>query len=115
MSLRSARSLAQLAPGMLPHFSPGQWLLAILAALCIGVSKSGFSGLGLVTVIVMARLFPPRESTGLLLPLLICGDIFAVLGFRQHAQWKQIWRMLPPTAVGIVSGFFVMRYIPDAH
>src|SRR4051794_15779178 len=100
---------------MLPHLETTQWLLAIMAALCIGISKSGFAGVGLVTVIVFARLFPPRESTGLLLPLLICGDIFAVLGFRQHAQWTQIWRMLPPTAIGVVAGFYIMRNIPDAH
>ncbi len=100
---------------MLPAFSPAQWLLAILSALCIGVSKSGFSGLGLVTVIVMARLLPPRESTGVLLPLLICGDILAVLVFRRHADWRQIWRMLPPTAIGIVTGFYLMKSIPDAH
>jgi uncharacterized protein len=99
----------------MPALTSGQWFLAILAALCIGISKSGFTGLGLVTVIVMARLFPPRESTGVLLPLLICGDILAVLCFRRHAQWPQIWRMLPPTAVGIIIGFLLMSVIPDAR
>jgi len=99
----------------MPTLTPGQWLLAALAAMCIGISKSGFTGLGLVTVIVMAKLFPARESTGILLPMLICGDVFAVLGFRRHAQWNQIWRMLPPTAIGIVTGFFLMSVIPDAR
>ncbi len=99
---------------MLPQFTPAQWLLAGVAALCIGISKSGFSGLGLVTVIIMARLFPPRESTGILLPLLICGDICAVLAFRKHAEWPLIWRMLPPTILGILAGFWWMARIPDA-
>ncbi len=99
---------------MLPPFSISQWLLAVLGALCIGVSKSGFSGLGLVTVIVMAGLFPPRESTGVLLPLLIAGDIGAVLVFRKHAHWPQIWRMLPSTVAGIFAGYAVMDRIPDA-
>src|SRR3954470_24740288 len=100
---------------MFPQLTPGQWALACLAALCCGISKSGFTGLGLVTVIVFAQLFPPRESTGLLLPLLISGDIFAVLSFRRHADWHQIWRMLPPTIGGIVAGFFLMRYIPGSR
>lgn len=81
--------------------------------MCIGISKSGFAGLGLVTVIVMARLFPARESTGILLPLLIFGDICAVVAFRKHALWAQIGRMLPPTLIGIVAGYFLMRHIPD--
>lgn len=97
---------------MLPDFTASQWLLAGLAAFCIGFSKSGFSGVGLVTVIIMARLFPPMLSTGVLLPLLICGDILSVLVFHQHAKWPLIWRMLPPTILGIIGGYFLMQKIP---
>jgi hypothetical protein len=98
---------------MLPALSPAQWALAMLAALCIGISKSGFTGLGLATVVIMAQLFPPRQSTGILLPLLICGDIGSVIAFRQHADWRQIRRMLPPAMAGVIAGFFLMSYIPD--
>lgn len=96
----------------MPHFSPAQWLIALLAAYCIGLAKSGFSGLGLATVVLVAQLFPARESTGIVLPLLICGDIFAVVAFRQHADWRQIRRMLPPTVIGIVAGYVLMQRIP---
>lgn len=100
---------------LLPALSPWEWILVIIAAACIGISKSGFAGLGLITVIVMAKVFPARESTGALLPLLICGDIGAVIAFRQHAQWPQIWKMLPPAIVGIVIGFGLMSVIPGRH
>ncbi len=100
---------------MFPQLTLGEWLLAVLAATCIGVAKSGFSGVGLVTVVVMARLFPPRESTGILLPLLIVGDVLAVTAFQKHAQWAQIWKMLPPTFAGIVLGYFLMGWIPGQH
>ena len=83
--------------------------------MCIGISKSGFAGIGLVTVIVMARIFPPRESTGILLPLLICGDICAVVAFQKHTLWPLIGRMLPPTLLGIVAGYFLMQHIPDTR
>jgi len=99
----------------MPHLSPSDWLLAVLAALCIGLSKSGFSGISLVTIIVMAHLFPPRESTGIVLPMLIFGDFCAVAAFRQHGNWKQIRRMLPPTIVGILVGFGIMHYISNQH
>ena len=97
---------------MLPHFTPGQWLLAALAAFCIGFSKSGFAGSGLATVVIMAQLFGPLESTGVLLPMLICGDIMSVIAFHQHARWATIRRMLPPTLAGIVLGFLIMSHIP---
>lgn len=96
----------------MPHFTSGEWLLAILAAFCIGLSKSGFLGLGMATVIIFTRLFPAMESTGVLLPLLICGDVGAVIAFRQHADWRQIRRMLPPTAAGIVAAWIVMQHLP---
>ena len=98
---------------MLPPFSTQEWLLAILAAFCVGFSKGGFTGVGLLTVVIMARLFPPRESTGVLLPLLIVGDILSVLVFHQHALWAQIIRMLPPALVGVVAGFLFMFFVPS--
>jgi uncharacterized protein len=100
---------------MLPTLSVNDWLLAILAALSIGISKNGFTGFTLVTVLIMARLFPPRESTGVILPLLVFGDICAIIGFKRHAQWVQVRRMLPPTMVGVVAGWLLMLGISDAH
>ncbi len=94
------------------HFSAAEWLLAIVGALSIGISKNGFAGLSMVTVIIMAHLFPPRESTGVVLPLLIFGDVCAILGFKRHAQWAQVRRMLPPTLTGVVLGWLLMRFIP---
>lgn len=90
-------------------------LLCLIAALCVGLSKSGFPGVSLLTVALMAEAFPARQSTGILLPLLIFGDLCAVHSFRQHTLWKQIALMLPPTIFGIIAGFFLMRTIPDAQ
>ncbi len=99
---------------MLPQFTLSEWLLAALAAFCIGFSKSGFQGSGLVTVLVMAQLFGARDSTGVVLPMLICGDVLSVMVFHQHARWPTIWRLLPPTIIGIVAGFALMHWLDDA-
>ena len=100
---------------MFPALTPTQWFWAVVAAFCVGFSKSGFAGVGLVTVVVMARLFPPRESTGVLLPLLIVGDLLSVWTFHQHAHWPHIWRLLPPTVLGILAGFILMPLIPEVR
>lgn len=97
----------------LPPFDTHQWLLAGLAALCVGLSKSGLGGMGLLTVLLMAEVMPARESTGFVLPLLIFGDLFAVGVFHRHAQWAHVWRSIPPALAGIVGGYFLMRAIPD--
>ena len=99
---------------ILPHFTPLQWLLAALAALSVGISKSGFGGFGMVTVLLMAEIMPARQSTGAVLPLLIFGDILAVAVFRKHAQWRHIFRMLPPAVLGVIAGWLFMRLtVPD--
>lgn len=92
----------------LPALTATQWLLATLAAFCIGIAKSGFGGFGLLTVLLMAEIMPARQSTGAVLPLLICGDLLAVASFRKHAQWRYVLLMLPPAVLGIVAGYFVM-------
>lgn len=99
---------------MLPPFTPTQWSLAVLGAFCIGFAKSGFPGAGLVNVVIMAQLFGAKDSTGVVLPMLICGDIFSVVVFHQHARWATIWRMLPPTLAGIVAGWGLMHWLTNA-
>ena len=91
------------------------WLLCLSAALCVGLSKSGLPGVSMVTVALMAHAFPPMESTGVLLPLLIIGDLCAVQAFRAHTLWNQIARMLPPTIAGILVGFWIMKHLSEAH
>lgn len=97
---------------MLPTFTPLQWTLAVIAAFSVGFAKSGFSGAALINVLVMAELFGPRESTGVVLPMLICGDILSVWAFHQHAKWPVVWRMIPITLIGVVGGYLLMRVMP---
>lgn len=94
----------------------GQWFMAVLAAFCVGLSKSGFGGVGMFTVALMASVMRGHElqSTGVVLPLLICGDLFAVRAFRRHARWPLLIRILPPALVGVCLGFFWIRQMSNA-
>jgi hypothetical protein len=56
------------------HLSYWQWIWLAVAAFCSGLSKTGITGLGILPVVLFANLLPPRESTGALLPLLLCAD-----------------------------------------
>ncbi len=100
---------------MLPDFTPSQWLLAILAATGIGISKSGLPGISLLHVVIFAQLFPGLASTGVVLPMLIGGDLAAVWLFRRHAQWNHVGRTLPPAVAGIVTGWWIMGQLPGSR
>jgi uncharacterized membrane protein YfcA len=92
--------------------TPVDWVLAVCAAIGIGMAKAGFGGLGMLAILVMARVLPARESTGAILPMLILADVFAVYTYRQHAKGRLVLRMLPPALAGIICGWLVMPYIP---
>ncbi len=98
---------------MMPDLTLASWLLAIVAGLGVGISKSGFTGVSLVHVLVMAHIFGDKLSTGVVLPMLVVGDICAVLAFKRHAVWKHVARTLPIACVGVILGTWMMTLIPD--
>ncbi|ACB75733.1 sulfite exporter TauE/SafE family protein [Opitutus terrae] len=95
------------------HFELWQWVLAVIGALLVGVSKTGIAGLGMLFVVIFAQIMPAKQATGVVLPLLIFGDIIAVASYRQHTQWRFLWRLFPWTAIGVVIGFVALGRIDD--
>jgi hypothetical protein len=83
------------------------WALAFTAAVVIGLSKAGIKGIAVVNVTLMALAFEAKESTGIVVPLLIFGDIFAVIYYNRHTKWSYIFRFLPWIVLGIIVGVFV--------
>ncbi|MCK5691703.1 MAG: sulfite exporter TauE/SafE family protein [Bacteroidales bacterium] len=77
------------------------------------MSKTGISGVGLMVVPLLANAFGGRPSVGLLLPILIFADIFAVTWYNRHAQWKHILRLLPWAFAGIIFATLVGKSISD--
>ena len=90
-----------------------QWVLLALSGLLIGMAKTGLSGLGMMVVPILANAFGGRPSVGLLLPILIFADIFAVTWYNRHAQWKHILRLLPWALAGILVATLVGKSISD--
>lgn len=86
--------------------------LAAAAAL-VGFSKTAVSGANTVSLAVFAAVLPARESTGVLLPILIVGDTIAVLTYRRHAHWPTLWRLFPAVAGGVVAGTLFMLWADD--
>ena len=76
------------------------------------MAKAGFGGLGMLAILVMARVLPPRESTGVILPMLVLADVFAISIYHQHARGSFVARMIPPALVGIICGWLLMPHIP---
>ena len=92
-----------------------QWLVLIATALIVGFSKTGIGGLIMLVIPVLASVFGGKESTGVILPMLLAGDVFAVWYYHRHAEWSNIRKLLPWSFAGIVSGAVVGNYINDTQ
>ncbi|MCS7181209.1 MAG: sulfite exporter TauE/SafE family protein, partial [bacterium] len=88
-------------------------ILLEIYAFLIGVSKTGIPGVGILAIPLTAMILPAKASTGIILPMLIMGDIFAVIYYRRKAIWKYIFRLLPFATIGIITGYFLMGKIND--
>ncbi|MBS1512099.1 MAG: sulfite exporter TauE/SafE family protein [Bacteroidetes bacterium] len=87
-------------------YSPTQWLLVLLAAMIIGLSKAGLKGIDMMNVTLMAIVFGAKTSTGVVLPLLCVADVMAVIYYHRHARWQHVWKLLPWMVAGILIGVY---------
>ncbi len=97
----------------LSQISIASWVMAGTAVFLMGVSKAGLKGMSIFNVTLMALAFGSRASTGLIVPLLIVGDIFAVIYYNRHTQWKYILRFLPWMILGIFIGVLIGKDLPE--
>ena len=93
--------------------STPQLIPLYLAALVIGISKTSIGGAGTIAVAIFAAVLPAKESTGIILPLLILGDVFAISIYRRHADWALLVRLFPYVALGVVAGAGFVRVVDD--
>ncbi len=97
------------------EFTPFQWFIAAVAAFFIGVSKTGFAGVGLVGIYLMTEIMPARESTGVILPMVVFADAWVIRSLGSLAKWHLIRQFLPLALIGIVIGYFLFALIPEAN
>ncbi len=91
------------------------WTLAIASAFILGLAKGGIKGIGVIIVLLLALAFESKASTGIMMPLLIAGDIFAVIFYHRHTQWIHLRRLLPWMLVGVLIGVWFGNELDEAR
>ncbi len=89
------------------------YLMAALVMALIGLSKGGLGGLlGATATPLMALVMPADQVIGLLLPLLMIADIFAVASHWRKWDWRLVVLLLPGALVGVVVGTVFIENAP---
>lgn len=92
------------------------YIVAPIAILITGISKSGFgTGLGVLAVPLLALVIPPAQAAAVMLPLLCVMDLFNIWHYRRTWDRKNLSILIPAALVGILLGTFTFRYLSDAH
>lgn len=79
----------------------------------VGASKTSVAGLMGFSVVLFAMVLPARESTGALLPLLLVGDVVAIIAYRRHAAWHLLVKVAPVVAIGVILGAIFVAFVDD--
>lgn len=93
--------------------SAAHWTLIAICSILVGMSKTGVPGVSMVVVPAMAMIFGGKASTGVLLPILITADFFAVLYYHRHAEWKPLLRALPWAFAGLILAVWIGTLVND--
>lgn len=90
-----------------------QWITIVIAAFLVGFSKTGISGVMMLAIPLLAAAFGGMDSTGIMLPMLLVGDVFAIRYYHRSADLKSVVTPLPWAMAGLAAGVIVGNYISD--
>lgn len=87
--------------------------MMIVAAIIIGFSKTGIQGATIPAVALVAIIFGGKASSGIMLPMLMFGDLIAIYQYGKQGKFSDVLKLLPATVVGIVLGAITGNYLDD--
>ena len=85
------------------------WIAAGLATWFVGASKGGLPMIAMLGVPILSVFTTPA---GLLLPMYILADLYAVWLFRGQYSARNLAILIPASALGIGAAFFFVSRVP---
>ncbi|MCB0163977.1 MAG: sulfite exporter TauE/SafE family protein [Anaerolineae bacterium] len=91
------------------------FIMTAVVIFIIGLGKGGLGGtLGVLATPLMSLVMPADQVIGLLLPILIIADIFAVYSHWGHWDTKLVVLLIPGAIVGmVIASFFIAGISPE--
>lgn len=83
------------------------------AVILVGLSKGGFSGLGLLSLPLMALVVSPVTAAAIMLPLLISQDVVTVWSYRRDFSSRVLATMMPGALLGVLLGYWLAARVSD--
>ncbi|MGP6139072.1 MULTISPECIES: sulfite exporter TauE/SafE family protein [unclassified Jeotgalibaca] len=92
-----------------------EMVMLVTSALIVGFSKAGIQGATIPAVAMMAIIFGGKSSAGIMLPMLMVGDLVAIFKYGKKGNVRDVLKLIPATVVGIIAGAVIGAWINDAQ
>lgn len=90
-------------------------IMLVVSALIVGFSKAGIQGATIPAVAMMAIIFGGKDSSGIILPMLMVGDLVAIMKYGKQGTIRDVLKLIPAAVVGIIAGALVGTWINDGQ
>lgn len=88
---------------------------AIPAVILYGLSKGGFSGVGILSMPLLALVVSPVQAAAIMLPVLMVQDVVTVTSYRRTWDARTLLYLAPGALLGILAGYVFASLVSDAH
>jgi uncharacterized protein len=90
-------------------------LIFTFVALLVGLSKGGLGGPVPVslTAPLLSLVMPVSQAVGIVLPLLLFADMFALYFYWNMWEWRYLRLMLPMAVAGVLIGSLLLAGLPN--
>lgn len=89
------------------------WVLAVLAAMAVGMAKGGLSMVAILAVPLLSLVMSPVHAAGLMLPVYVASDVGGLIAFRRSFDLRVLATSLPGAVIGIGLGWATAHIVPD--
>jgi uncharacterized membrane protein YfcA len=90
------------------------FMTVALAAFTIGLSKGGLPGLGPLVTVIVALAVPSSVAIGVLLPLLMVGDVGALWALRSHIDGSIVGPVTAGSVIGVAATSLTLASLSPA-
>ncbi len=88
------------------------WMLAVIAAVAVGLAKGGLAMVGMISVPVLSLVMSPVQAAGLMLPVYVASDVGGLIAFRRAFDGRVLATALPGMIAGTCIGWAGAHVVP---
>ena len=89
------------------------WFLAVFAAISVGLGKGGLPVIAGLAVPSLSLVMSPIAAAGLLLPVYVVSDVFALLAYRRNYEPKVLRVGVVGLTIGVLIGWATAHLVHE--